>query len=532
MTGGMFHHDHQKPLLKQDFGGPKAAKRRCTDLLFVMLFITFWLGMIFTGTQAFKKFVHYLMHDTALLTYSACIDSISMCTNPCTNPNTLTLTSPTHTTPHQHSLTNSEQYKRVTNGWDREGNICGVGKCADYPKRFFPFDINMVSPYFSLCISECPASGDMTNVTVCDPNSNAGETSMNAQIMANIYAPYRSTESFFQHYCVPDSVALKADSAVTSGQTELTKFVKALAEADKVLMVSVGGAFVMAAVFLLLLRFCGGPIILVLLVAVIGAFAVAGRLLTTEKYVNADTSANVEKGMKIVGYCCYAFSALLVVVSFCIRRQLMMSVKVIEEGTHALAMNKRLLLVPVIKFVLLVGVLAFTCSSCASLVVGGEMNVISVTDLTKCSAEANSKCHGLFTTLVNAGLCTDQATCEFSYQKFDINETEQYYLLYQLFGFYWSINVIVFIGQLTISVAIAIWYFDDTHALHTHALHTHALHTHTLYTHDDRYFDEKGSGPSSGVAADINNSSAPMCIGLYHAFITHIGTAHPMHCTL
>ena len=95
----MFHHDHQKPLIKQDFGGP-VKKRGCTDLLFAIAFLVFWVGMIATGTVAFKN----------------------------------------------------EQYKRVTNGWDINGNICGTGACADYPMRFFPFDVTMpggISPYFS-----------------------------------------------------------------------------------------------------------------------------------------------------------------------------------------------------------------------------------------------------------------------------------------------------------------------------------------------------------------------------------------------
>ena len=94
--------------------------------------------------------------------------------------------------------------------------------------------------------------------------------------------------------------------------------------------------------------------------------------------------------MKALGYIAYVVAGLLVVISCCIRRQLILSVKVIEEGTIALADNKRLLLVPLIKFVLLAGVLAFTCTACASIVVGGAMNVRKVSDLTACSHLARS----------------------------------------------------------------------------------------------------------------------------------------------
>merc|ERR1712232_282724 len=134
--------------------------------------------------------------------------------------------------------------------------------------------------------------------------------------------------------------------------------------------------------FLLLLRFCGGPIVLLLVVACIGAFGFAGYLLSTGK-INGETLAdsttpNIAHVMKALGYASYVTAALLLVFSCCIRRQLMMAVKVISEGTNALTMNKRLLFVPILKFFLLAGVLAFTACACVSIVVGGDMKTIAI----------------------------------------------------------------------------------------------------------------------------------------------------------
>ena len=418
-----------------------------------------------------------------------------------------------------------QEYKRVTNGWDREGHVCGQGKCAEYPFRYFPFSPGglplpdkPVSAYFALCVDHCPSYANSSvhsidKIKPCDPSKDGKNTKILQSVVdtakswtqPNHPYPLADTKTYFEHYCVPAVLekSLAENKAVTSGQTELSSFVKAIGEAQNVLIAAVILAFVLSFFFLLLLRFCGGPIVLLLVIACIGAFGVAGYLLSTGK-INGETLAesttpNIAHGMKALGYVSYAAAALLLVFCCCIRRQLMMAVKVISEGTNALTMNKRLLFVPILKFFLLAGVLAFTACACVSIVVGGDMKTIRVggPDEVVAACKANTKCVGLYEKMhkVDPANCATPASCEYSYQRLNVDDEERYYLLIQLFGFFWSVNVLIFAGQMAIAIAIAIWYFD-----------------------------QHGSGASTGVASDVETSTSPMCTGLYHAFVTHFGS--------
>jgi hypothetical protein len=97
------YRQYNKEGLKEEYKGPQHVARGCTDVLFLLLFILFWAGMaIIAGFS--------LQNGRPLL---------------------------------------------ITNGYDYEGNICGVGAMADYSFNYFPMPIYVA---YSVCVKSCPQS--------------------------------------------------------------------------------------------------------------------------------------------------------------------------------------------------------------------------------------------------------------------------------------------------------------------------------------------------------------------------------------
>ena len=95
---------NKEGLKKEDsYKGPQHVSRGCTDVLFLLLFILFWAGMALIAGFS-------LQNGRPLL---------------------------------------------ITNGYDYEGNICGVGDMADYAFNYFPMPMYVA---YSVCMKSCPAS--------------------------------------------------------------------------------------------------------------------------------------------------------------------------------------------------------------------------------------------------------------------------------------------------------------------------------------------------------------------------------------
>lgn len=97
------YRQHAKEGLKEEYSGPQRVARGCTDVLFLLLFAAFWGGMVLIAIFSFQN-------GRPLL---------------------------------------------ITNGYDYDGNICGVGHMAEYAFNYFPMPLYVA---YSVCVRECPAA--------------------------------------------------------------------------------------------------------------------------------------------------------------------------------------------------------------------------------------------------------------------------------------------------------------------------------------------------------------------------------------
>ena len=97
------YRQHDKEGQKEEYSGPQRVVRGCTDVLFLILFAVFWAGMILIA-------IFSLENGRPLL---------------------------------------------ITNGYDYDGNICGVGSMTEYEFNYFPMPLYVA---YSVCVKTCPAS--------------------------------------------------------------------------------------------------------------------------------------------------------------------------------------------------------------------------------------------------------------------------------------------------------------------------------------------------------------------------------------
>jgi hypothetical protein len=264
--------DNSKPLISRDFEGlPK--KRQCTDCLFIPVFVLYWVGMIWVGFSAFK----------------------------------------------------TQRYERITRGFDYLGNTCGVGTCAGHPYRFTPY---IEQPFFALCVNECP--GVLADVAALTSCGNVPAETLDP-LLLSVSANAGTTALKLRSFCVPTSFGDRLSDI--PGQGEFTRVVEALGDAWRVLLLSVFIAMFGALLFICLVRYCGGTIMLTLAVGVIACFGGTGYLLTTkaEEYKNEDDK-DVKNSMLAFGYASYACAAVCILIICCLYKELLMAVRVIKEG--------------------------------------------------------------------------------------------------------------------------------------------------------------------------------------------------------
>eukprot|EP01031_Cornospumella_fuschlensis_P029737 gene29737-35905_t len=120
---------------KNDEDAYPVAKRRCTDVAFLLLIVATWICVTFIGLAAMG-----IIHSDVI---------------------------------------NKGNPKLLTHGVDYEGNICGVDSPVQHlPKKIFPnFDLTTVSStgeyvpaLFAVCVESCPSQGD----TIEDPYGTYG----------------------------------------------------------------------------------------------------------------------------------------------------------------------------------------------------------------------------------------------------------------------------------------------------------------------------------------------------------------------
>mmetsp|Transcript_27452 Transcript_27452/g.20609 ORF Transcript_27452/g.20609 Transcript_27452/m.20609 type:complete len:324 (-) Transcript_27452:420-1391(-) len=269
---------HRLDLSTDDDGkmtnGP-VMNRKCTDCICCLLFVIFIIGLGFTSAYGF-------MYGDPLLLLTT---------------------------------------------WDYDANGCGYNESTlDYPYLYFPGpDISNISDdplsafKYSVCVKECPSGNENKTVLCKEPSFfDASAKFENCTYYPAAYEvydgytyygdPFRyGTTLVIGKYCIPDTDALK-DAAVSTfydyfeeyfDVQKLTEYASDIYEAWMVLLISVGIAFLLGFVYLLLLRCCAGVMVFFSLTAILAALGGGGVWLFFIKDDYAETS-------KSYNFCLYA----------------------------------------------------------------------------------------------------------------------------------------------------------------------------------------------------------------------------------
>lgn len=339
----------------------------------------------------------------------------------------------------------NENYKRVTNGIDYNGTTCGDddGPCTAYPYRYFPVTLD---PSFALCVDACPTDSSSI-VNVCPANPDGFQVTpggppfckvkgSDAKFQLGCAEVLAQTKPHFDHFCVP-SVPDSGAGGSAGAPSALVRVVGGLENAWKTIGVSLIVAVVLSFAVLLFIRACGGVFIFSLLLATF-ACLVWGAQLAGAKSHDAELESDVRKTFKWGSIGMYGLAFSFLVLAIFLRHQIRLSIKVVKEGTHAVTDMKMLLIIPFLKWFLLTVLFVFFIGVAICLVASG-------TFATREGDEVSSTLRDVFG--------VEQ------YSTFSVNEETRKLLLYHIFGLFWSANLIIFLGHMVVSVAVAFWYF-------------------------------------------------------------------------
>ncbi|RLN36900.1 hypothetical protein BBJ28_00008124 [Nothophytophthora sp. Chile5] len=284
----------------------------------------------------------------------------------------------------------------IKSGVDFQGHSCGT-------HRFVYFPDVRANPDFGFCVDQCPAKdGELLKVQLPLQSSKptADGSAQLHEVQFKSYATHRWAYVFI----------------ITSG-------------------VSLGSA----ALYLVLLRYCGCITVLLSTGGIQATLIYSSyRLLTAAadplSYAN-DPAMLSSLQVGAVVMCCAAILFLLFAVVMMSR--LLLAGAFITHASRALSQLKRLLVVPFISYMLLLllfgwGILVTVC-----LFGAGETSTRIAT------ISANSP-----------------SSIRVETEAFQVNTKLRWLVLYHAWGMYWSVNFLLSIGEMITATAVSLWYFS------------------------------------------------------------------------
>ncbi|RLN94376.1 hypothetical protein BBJ28_00011206 [Nothophytophthora sp. Chile5] len=287
----------------------------------------------------------------------------------------------------------------IKSGVDFQGHSCGT-------HRFVYFPDVRANPDFGFCVDQCPAKdGELLKVQL-PLQSSKSKTDGSAQLHE---VEFKSYATHRWAYCWQVFI-------ITSG-------------------VSLGSA----ALYLILLRYCGCITVLLSTGGIQATLTYSSyRLLMAAadplSYANDPVMlSSLQVGA--VAMCCAAILFLLFAVVMMSR--LLLAGAFITHASCALSQLKRLLVVPFISYVLLLllfgwGILVTVC-----LFGAGETSTRVAT------ISANSP-----------------SSIQVETEAFQVSTKLRWLVLYHAWGMYWSVNFLLSIGEMITATAVSLWYFS------------------------------------------------------------------------
>ncbi|KAF0686156.1 Aste57867_22008 [Aphanomyces stellatus] len=372
-------------LTRRQFKGP-LGKRYSSDVLFLIFFVVYMIGMVALGIVAFVQ------------------DGLS------------------------------DKVIYLTEGVDFQGRGCGDNYV------FFPhYD---TFPDFGVCVSACPKAGDSIhallpiaaplNASVEVVGAPANTTTRNVAFPA-----YDTVKKGF--VCAP----VDAVDAVSADTTQLNDtfgvYIGAIRSNWEPILSSCGIGVGLAAVYLILLRFGGCFIMSLSVVAVQVALVAAAVFLWTLAGQDDVYDRHAQNLLLIFAVSCVCAAMVYFLAVVVMVQRLLLAGKFIVFATKVFSHMNKMLLIPFFYTFLLVAALAWGLA------------------VTVCLFTA-----GTFVHINDAIPVSDTHTVNVLVRSFQHDQTLRWCFLYHAFGMYWLISVILALVDMSVAMAVAVWYFTPT----------------------------------------------------------------------
>lgn len=358
---------------------------------------------------------------------------------------------------------------RLKYGTDSEGNLCGAPVGVDSARNLtgmenvYYFNLS-VSTSYKMCVSACPNETDFSSV-LCKYGVTASNDSANliSQILASdcIYA-LKSTAVL--NRCIPNvlinainstssainrttSTWASALSSEFNGRSVASKIYQDVVRFWKIILGCAGIAFGFSLFWLVVIQFLGGVFVWLSLIIGIACTSGAasyllynyytvyvqnGQLVTTG-FSSVDTLIYHEKILLALGIISAVIALGLLLMVCCLIGRIRLAVVIIQEASKAMRTMPGIPLFSIFKYIGLLGLMAWFTFNMVLLATSG-------------ASIGNS---------INASLNSTLGS------QYASNNAITYAQIYYVFGFLWSYNWVVAIGQTTVAGAVASWYWSE-----------------------------------------------------------------------
>ena len=411
-----------------DFGPNFAGhtkERKCTDVMWSILFTVFWVGMLVVGVTAFNK--------------AGTIGGVN----------------------------------RHVNGYQMDGKICGqietnFGAGIDYKYRYQMVTGISASSIADptqlgvggICVKTCPTKmGEIVEARL--ENKKTGE--METITTRAIYPT--SGNPTYTWYCTPTintSAVSSATSMLSSNATNAAKdyFQEMLYDVNDAMgaiWASFGFSILFSFLFLLFVKLLGGVVIFVAITCGLTALFVTGyffyflstcTILDQATFASCGTFGEYEVMTYQLG-CGLTwglFVVLLLVVIF-MRARILLAIRLMKQAVNAINAMKTMLLTPILMMLPLIFVLLWWLSVCVAMAAAGDLNVTGNTTVQSVVID------GVKSTYTNVDV--PLKTVVWDQQMYGL-------FFYHIFGLLWTSAFFLAAMNFILSSATSQWYFAET----------------------------------------------------------------------
>ena len=418
-TADKVHPDNK--VLDEGYDGGPCKKRRCTDVLCLVLILACWFVMTFIGLATIP---------------GSGVDS---------------------------SKLNKGNPWRLVNGIDYKGQICGISKDVKGKENLYYLPTGD-----GVCVKKCPRSTNLEKFICRYSEGEILEAISDDETRIDQGYEYvqkekcsvqvKTVDTVTPHYCVAKGAFKYEEELTKKSYSFVSSSTKGLNGTDYddndkeewyekvygdifttwpfIIGVGIGGAILVGFLYTMLLRIPGLLALIVwsLLFGIFLVFILGGFFCysTSKKWNNENKPRTHSKtqadGMLYTSYVLFVFGGLWGCFICCMRKRIMLAIGIVKEAAKALAAMPMLVLFP---FVQVVGFLAFLIPwfiYCLFLASSGTLK-------TRDGGKAGT------------------------YKEFTYDNNTVYAGWYMLFTFFWTSEFIVAVGQIYVALSVSTWYF-------------------------------------------------------------------------